>query len=144
MDKFPLFIDLRGRRALVFGGGAVALRRAAVLVQYGAAVTVVASEPLPELERLPVTLERRPYRPGEIEKAFLVVAATDDLPLNAQITREARLNGAWANNASDHNDCDFFFPAVVRRENLSIGITGTGENHRQVRDAAEKIRRIEL
>ncbi len=144
MDKFPLFVDLAEKPVLIFGGGAVALRRASVLAQYGAAVTVVALEADSELERLPIVLERRPYRPGEIRNAFLVVAATDDLALNAQITREARLAGAWANNASDHEDCDFFFPAVVRREDLSIGITGSGENHRQVREAAEKIRRMEL
>ena len=144
MHKFPLFIDLKDRPVLIFGGGTVALRRASVLVQYGAAVTVIAPELLPELEALRLKLERRPYRSGEIEEAFLVLAATDDPKVNRDIVKEARAKGIWANNASDRSDCDFFFPAVVQRERLSIGITGDGEDHVRVREAAKKIREAEL
>ncbi|MEA4965434.1 MAG: bifunctional precorrin-2 dehydrogenase/sirohydrochlorin ferrochelatase [Oscillospiraceae bacterium] len=144
MHKFPLFVSLEGRKALVFGGGAVGLRRAGALAQYGASVTVVTPEPDAALSLLPVRVEARAYRPGEIRQVFLVVAATDDPAVNAAITREARRAGALANNAGDHRDCDFFFPAVVRTEELSIGVTGNGENHEAVLGAAQKIRRMEF
>ena len=138
--KFPIFLDLAGKPVRLFGGGAIALRRAAVLTAYGAAVTVVAPEVLPELLALPVAVERRPYRPGELGGELLVLAATDNGAVNAAIVQEAREKGILANDASNHENCDFFFPAVVRTETLSIGITGTGENHREVRDAAQKLR----
>ncbi len=104
----------------------------------------VAPEPDEGFSRLPVRVEVRRYEPGEIQDAFLVVAATDDAAVNAAVTAEARRAGALANNAGDHRDCDFFFPAVVRTAELSIGLTGNGENHRAVRDAAQKIREMGL
>ena len=64
MSRFPLFIDLAGRRAVVVGGGAVGLRRAAVLARFGAQVTVISpalSGPLPDGSYLP-----RPYQAGDL------------------------------------------------------------------------------
>lgn len=142
MLRFPVFLDLNGKTVRIFGGGPVALRRAEAVLPYGAAVTVVAKEPLPAFDALPVTVERRAYRPGEIGPAALVLAATDDGTVNAAIVREAREKGILANNASDHGDCDFFFPALIRGERLSIGLCGDGENHREVREAAKKIREV--
>ena len=69
-------LDLGGRSVLVVGGGRVALEKTEGLLDCGAAVTVVAPEILPELERLPVTLVRRGYRAGDLDGRFLVVAAT--------------------------------------------------------------------
>ena len=90
MLKFPIFLDLAEKPVRLFGGGTVALRRAKVLIAYGAAVTVVAPEVLPELLALPAAVERRPYRPGELGGELLVLAATDDGAINAAIVREAR------------------------------------------------------
>ena len=140
--RFPIFLDLRGRQVLIFGGGAVALRRAEAVLPYGASVTVVAKEPLPAFGSLPLTVERRAYRPGEIGGAALVLAATDDRAVNAAIAAEAREKGILSNNASDREDCDFFFPALIRTKRLSIGLCGTGEDHQEVREAAEKIREV--
>lgn len=142
--KFPLFVDLTGRPVAVFGGGAVAVRRVRTLLAFGADLTVVAPEPDPALSELGVRLERRAYRPGELGAAALVLAATDDPAVNRAITREAREKGIPANNASDHTDSDFFFPAVILTEELTVGITGTGANHRAVRRAAETIREMGL
>ena len=74
--RFPLFVDLRGRRAVVVGGGPVALRRAKALLDFGAQVTLIA----PQCEAVPPGADylQRPYAPGDVEGAFLVVAATDD------------------------------------------------------------------
>ena len=144
MLKFPIFLDLAGKPVRIFGGGAIALRRASVLTEYGAVVTVVAPSVLPELAALPVAVERRPYRPGELDGELLALAATDDGAVNAAVVREAREKGILANDASNHENCDFYFPAVVRTETLSIGVTGTGENHREVRDAAQKLREAAL
>ena len=91
---------------------------------------------------MPVRLERRVYRPGELARPFLVLAATSDGDVNRAIAAEARSKGALANNASDCRDCDFFFPAVVLAEEWTAGLTGTGENHRAVKEAAAKIREM--
>ena len=142
--RFPLFVNLAGRKVLLFGGGPVALRRARTLVAFGPDLTVIAPEPDPAFLSLPVRLERRAYRPGELRGAFLVLAATDDEEVNRAIAAEARARGALANNASDCRACDFFFPAVVLTEELTLGLTGTGENHRAVKEAAARIREMAL
>lgn len=140
--KFPLFVSLTGREVLLFGGGQVALRRARTLLVFGPDLTVIAPELDPAFLSLPVRLERRVYRPGELARPFLVLAATSDGDVNRAIAAEARSKGALANNASDCRDCDFFFPAVVLAEEWTAGLTGTGENHRAVKEAAAKIREM--
>lgn len=142
--RFPLFIHLTGQPVVLFGGGAVAVRRARTLLAFGADLTVVAPEADPALLELDLRLERRTYRPGELGTAALVLAATNDPAVNRAIVREAREKGILANNASDHTDSDFFFPAVILTEELTVAVTGTGTNHRAVRKAAETIREMGL
>lgn len=136
--KFPLFVSLTGKKALIFGSGPVALRRGAALAEFGARVRFVS--PGPEVREYP--WEHRCYRPGEITDAFLVLACTDDPDVNRAICAEARAKGIWANNASEHSDCDFFFPALIRTEEFTIGITGTGDHHGRVRELARTVREV--
>src|SRR5918997_6700295 len=74
---YPLFMDVAGRRCVVVGGGGVASRKARGLLGSGARVTVVAPEVSPEIEAMDVTVERRPYAPGDLAGAALAFAATD-------------------------------------------------------------------
>lgn len=146
--KFPLFIDLSGRKTAIFGGGSVALRRAATLLSFGAVVTVTAPQICAGLSALADTypeqlhLQQRCFAPGDITDEFMVLAATDDPALNREITALGRRAGALANNASDRADTDFYFPAVAATDGLSVGICGTGEDHSAVAAAAAKIRRL--
>ena len=144
IHKFPLFIDLSGRKILVVGGGNIALRRINTLMMYGADITVIAEQACGGIEVLAaeekITLNLRGFNFEDLKDKFMVIAATDDLELNRQITCAARKNGSIANNASDRSDCDFYFPAVIVNEKLSIGICGTGDDHRAVSQAAAEIR----
>lgn len=138
--RFPLFISLTGRAAVVVGGGTVGLRRASVLRRFGAAVTVVAprlSGPAEGLRHIP-----RPYQDGDLAGAFLAVAATDDPQVNAAVGREARRQGLFFNRADCPADCDFFFPAICEGERLVAGVTGDGSNHRRTAQAARQIRQV--
>ena len=83
MNRFPLFIDLTGKRAVVIGGGTVGLRRAEVLAYFGARVTVISpalAHPVENLSHL-----SRPYQAGDLRDAFLVVAAADDSAVNTAV-----------------------------------------------------------
>ena len=138
MSRFPLFIDLAGRRAVVVGGGAVGLRRAAVLARFGAQVTVISpalSGPLPEGTYLP-----RPYQAGDLAGAFLAVAAAGDSAVNTAVEEEARRLGVLFNRADDRRRCDFFFPAVCTTDELSAGVVGRGADHARTAKAARAIR----
>ena len=138
--RFPLFLDLSGRSAVVVGGGAVGLRRAKILSRFGAAVTVVSprlAEPAEGLRHIP-----RAYREGDLTGAFLVVAAADDPGVNAAAGREARRAGAFFNRSDCPADCDFFFPAICEGEHLLAGVAGDGSDHRRTAAAAVRVREV--
>ena len=90
---YPVFLDVRGRTALVVGGGAVAERKAAGLARAGACVRVVAPTVTAGLEAQArdglVDLRRRAFRENDVEGVFLVYAATDDAAVNEAVYAEA-------------------------------------------------------
>ena len=137
--RFPMFIDLTGKPAVVVGGGAVGLRRAAVLRGFGADVTVVA----PEAQEMPegVRYVRRPYANGDLAGAFLAVAAADDRAVNHAVYQEARGLGIPVNVCDCQEECDFFFPAICRTETLVAGVVGDGSDHKKTALAAKAVRR---
>lgn len=139
-SRFPLFIDLTGRRAVVVGGGPVGLRRAEALCRFGAEVTVISPRlagPLPGAVHLP-----RAYRDGDLAGAFLAVAATDDGAVNAAVGREARREGVLFNRSDCPADCDFFFPAVCEGGGMVAGLAGDGSDHKKTARTAEAIRKV--
>ncbi len=136
--RFPLFVDLKGRRAVVVGGGRIALRRAQVLCSFGAAVTIIA----PHCGTLPegVAYQPRAYVPGDLEGAFLAVAATDDRKVNRQIGQHARQLGIFVSVADSKDESTFFFPAVCTGNGLVCGVVSKGTEHHKTAQAARWIR----
>lgn len=138
MPLFPIFIDLKGRRALIVGGGRVALRKAERLMPYGADICAVAPEFIPGFAGIPgVTLLERRFEPGDIEGAALVIAATDDGELNAAVSELCRWENIPVNVVDDLEKCSFVFPALVQRGELSVGISTGGASP----SAAQYVRR---
>ena len=137
---FPLFCDWSGKKAIVFGGGTVASRRATTLSPFCGAVTVVAPSISPELQAGAFLLRERPYQPGDCAGYDIVIAATNDRAVNAAIALEAKAAGILVNVADAPDDCDFYFPAVVRQGSLVVGVTASGQDHRLAKQAAAAIR----
>ena len=136
--RFPLFIDLAGRRAVIIGGGAVACRRAEVLKGFGAEVTLIAPRCKRQVEG--IDWQQRPYAPGDVAGAAVAVAATDDRAVNRAVGEEARALGVPVSVADCPEECTFFFPAVCTGENLVAGVTGRGTDHALTARAAKAIR----
>lgn len=127
MAYFPFFIDLEGREGLIVGGGAVALRKVRRLLPYGPRLTVAAPSLSRELEALPgVTLLRRPFAPDMLEGKFFAVAASDDREVNRAVAALCRERGVLVNAADDKGNCEFLFPALVKRGDLSVGVSTGG------------------
>jgi siroheme synthase-like protein len=126
---YPVLLELAGRRAVVVGELAVEAGKVDGLLAAGAAVTVVAKGPEAELRRLEaapaVTVHRRGYLAGDLQGAFLCVAAAAEPGLGAAIAAEARAAGVLVNVMDDVPNCDFAAPAVVRRGDLVVAV-GTG------------------
>ena len=139
VSRFPLFVDLTGRRCVIVGGGAIAARRAAVLASFGAAVTIVAPAWTGDVPS--VDWQARPYAPGDLKGAFLAVAATNDRLVNRQVGEEARALGIPVTVADRREECTFFFPAVCEGGGVTAGLVSrNGADHHRAAEAARAVR----
>ncbi|GHF39626.1 precorrin-2 dehydrogenase/sirohydrochlorin ferrochelatase [Deinococcus metalli] len=117
------FLELRGARAVVVGGGRVAARRARTLLDAGLVVHVIAPSVSQGLRDLPVTVEQRSYHAGDLAGAALVVAATDVDAVNDAVAAEARAAGVPVNHAGHAERGTLRFPAVMERDGVQIAVT---------------------
>jgi len=138
--RFPLFVSLEGRTAVVVGGGTVGMRRAKVLRRFGAEVTVISPALAGPAEGL--RWLARAYEPGDLAGACLAVAAADSPEVNAAVGREARQRGVLFNRSDCPEDCDFFFPAVCEGDGLIAGVVGDAHDHKKTAQAARRIREV--
>lgn len=140
---FPLFTDISNYKIVVIGGGSIALRRVRTHLAFASDVTVVAPEVQEELQELAAAgrlrLLKKPYCREDLYAAQMVLAATDDRKVNDDIYSACKCLGILVNVASDRRKCDFQFPSVVLKEDISVGITGNGENHRKVKETRQKL-----
>ena len=127
MAYFPFFVDLSGSRGLIVGGGAVALRKVQKLLPYGPELTVVAPELRREFEELEgLELARRPFDEGDLEGRAFVVAATGDRQVNHRVAELCKARRIPVNVADSREDSSFLFPALLRRGELSVGVSAGG------------------
>jgi glutamyl-tRNA reductase len=142
--RFPLFVDLSGRKAAVIGAGSVALRRITALLAYPCRIIATAPEAREEILALrdqgKLDYVRKEYESSDLDGAYLVIAATDSRAVNRRVAEDARRAGIFCSAADCREDCTFYFPATVRYDGGVIGICGTGENHGQTRQIAAEIR----
>jgi uroporphyrin-III C-methyltransferase/precorrin-2 dehydrogenase/sirohydrochlorin ferrochelatase len=129
MDFLPLFHKLQGRVVLVVGGGEVALRKARLLSDAGGQLRVVAPEVRGELTALAGEgrVHLRGYESADLQGVALVIAATDDEPLNARISAEAQALGIPVNVVDAPALCSVIFPAIVDRSPLIVAVTSGGD-----------------
>jgi precorrin-2 dehydrogenase/sirohydrochlorin ferrochelatase len=125
--RFPVALELSGRRGVVVGGGTEAERKARALLEADASVTVVAPEVTPGLSDLArrgdLTLVRRPYAAGDLDGAFLVIVAADDRAVVSAVFAEAEERRVLCNAVDDIAYCHFAVPSVVRRGELLVAIS---------------------
>jgi precorrin-2 dehydrogenase/sirohydrochlorin ferrochelatase len=129
---FPLFLKLEGRPCLLVGAGRVAESKLMGLLQAGAGVTVVAPKATAGVQHLgksgEIIWRQRKFTARDVDGMVLVVAATSSPHTNAVVCQEARRRGVLCNTVDDPGNCDFYYPAVVRRGSLQIAISTAGSS----------------
>ncbi len=143
---FPLFFDIRDVPVLVVGAGPVATRRIRTLLPFRPAITVVAPEATDEVREMEklgrIRRVRRVFEPEDLQGAAFVLTATGNSETDGTIQLLCRELHIPVNVASDRNKCDFFFPGIAMRDNLVVGITASGLDHREARRLTEDIRKL--
>jgi siroheme synthase-like protein len=129
-DYYPIFVDLRGRPALVVGGGPVAEGKVLGLLEAGACVTVISPDLTTELHQLAQAEKllwvSRKYRAGDSAGAFIVIGATNDPAANAAVWEEASARNQLANIVDDIPHCNFIAPSILRQGDLTVAISTGG------------------
>lgn len=126
-EMYPIFLKLEGRDVLVVGAGQVACRKAQALQRAGAKLRCVALEVRDEMRALEIDVELRAWKPEDCNGTFMVVAATGDTQLNAEIRQAAHEAGALVNAVDDPPNCDFYVPAIARIGDLMVAVSTQGK-----------------
>lgn len=130
MLRYPMNMNVDGRRVVVVGGGRVAGRKLHLLVGTGAAVCVVAAAPTQAVRDHAlaegVELIEAAFAPPHLDGAFAAIAATDSRAANAAVVEAARARGVLVNVADDPQSSDFHVPAVLRRGRLDVTLSTGG------------------
>ncbi len=131
-DYYPIFLNIRGKKCVVVGGGGVAERKVRSLVEHNASILVISphvSEGLAEMAAQGVIkVARRDYRPGDLKDALVVIAATDDPEVNNLVADEGQRRGTLVNVVDAPQSSNFIVPSLVRRGDVCIAISTGGRS----------------
>ncbi|PJK28892.1 siroheme synthase CysG [Minwuia thermotolerans] len=144
MQAFPIFLKLTGRKVLVVGGGEAAVAKTRLLLDAGAAVTVVTPKPDATLSAWAaedvISVHRREFHSQDLEEAVFVISATDDEAADRIVSDAARIAGVTVNVVDRPALSDFTMPAIVDRAPITVAISTGGAAPalaRQVRGVIE-------
>ena len=142
---YPVFMNVKGKKCVVIGGGQVALRKVRILLEHGADVEVISPDLYPELaelaERGEIRALTREYQAGDLENAFVAIAAINNNEINQRVAVEARRRAVLVNVVDDAEKSDFIVPSYLRRGDVAIAVSTGGKSPalaRKIRSRLEK------
>lgn len=136
MSYFPFFVDLEGKQCLVVGGGEVACRKVEKLLPFGVCIRMKALDYCEELQGLAkqtaycdrLKLIYGTYDEEDLQEMFFVIAATNNPDLNQKISAACQKRGILVNVVDEKEFCSFYFPSIVKKEDLVVGISSGGNS----------------
>ena len=129
MSYFPFYIDIKGKKCVVIGGGSVALRKIEKLIWFEPDITVIAPEISAEIYSIHgIRIIKREFSDSDLDGAFFVITATNNKKLNERIFRMCSGKGILVNTVDDKEKCSFIFSAIAKRENITISVSTDGKS----------------
>ena len=138
VSDVPVMLSVRGRNCLVVGAGGVGVRRAKLLSESGAHVTIIAPQVHPSARLIGAQIYERDFKPTDLDGILLVVAATSDPSVNQTISSEAAVRGVLVNRADHASAGDLTFMTSHRDGPLTISVHTGGASA----GAASRIRAL--
>ena len=140
---YPVYLNLRGRLCIIVGGGTVAEGKIGRLLDSGAKVCVISPDATPGIRQLvadmAVSWEQRRYQRGDLEGAFIAIAATNVREVNRRIFEEANERGVMLNAVDDPPNCSFIAPSIVQRGPVTLAISTGGVSPALARKLRESL-----
>ena len=130
MNFLPIFYQISGKPCLVIGGGAIAARKAELLLKAGGKLLVIAPEIDDRIRDMAtdqtLEFEQRGFAVDDLEGMVCVIAATDDMALNREISAQAQALGIPVNVVDSPELCSFIMPSMIDRSPVQIAISTGG------------------
>ena len=130
MDYLPLFLDVKQKPCLIVGGGVIAERKVSILSRAQADLAIVAPEITTEIQRKvknnKITWYEKKFAAQDLDNYKIVIAATDDKKVNADIAQLCREKNILVNAADDTSNCDFILPSIIDRSPVQIAVSTGG------------------
>ena len=146
----PVYLEFKGLKVAVIGGGSVGTRRAKLLSEAGADVTVysidfseelgeLAGKDMVKLVELPKDVAPEVLADVIPGNTVLVVIATSNLEFNKRLSRKLLSRGILVNNATDARSGNTVFPfrGEVYDGGIKISVTSLGRTGVAARRALE-------
>lgn len=143
MSYFPMFVELKYKRCLIIGGGRIAFHKVKVLMDFGARLTVVAPEILPDIcKTAGVDCRKKCFEEKDLDGQELVVAATDDTALNHKISCLCKQEKIPINVVDRPEECSFIFPAYLKEQEVVAAFSSGGQSPLITQYLKEKTRSV--
>tara|TARA_R110001583_G_scaffold93386_2_gene236266 strand:- start:108 stop:1085 length:978 start_codon:yes stop_codon:yes gene_type:complete len=143
MKYFPVFLDAKKISAMVIGGGEVATRKIELLLKSTTNITVMSKNVCASVERLinlnQLTWLKHNYQAGHFANINLVIAATDNMPVNKAIYQEAAPLNILINVVDQPELCTYITPAIIDRSPMIIALSSSGSSPILIRMLREQI-----
>ncbi|MQF70054.1 bifunctional precorrin-2 dehydrogenase/sirohydrochlorin ferrochelatase [SAR202 cluster bacterium AD-804-J14_MRT_500m] len=147
-NYYPAFLDLQGKECIVVGGGTISEGKINQLLACGAEVTVVSPSVTSSIRDLTATnhirWHQREYVSGDLQRAFLAIAATNSPEVNRRVSEEAVDNRILINVIDTPDICSFIAPSIVRRGEVIFAISTGGASPALARKLRECIENNEF
>jgi uroporphyrin-III C-methyltransferase/precorrin-2 dehydrogenase/sirohydrochlorin ferrochelatase len=143
MDNFPIFLEIRNKPVLVIGGGDIALRKIKLLLKSKPNIKVIATNFCEEIldlkDRHSIDIIQKDFHPHDVEFPMIIIAATNNKPLNKQIAQIGVNKKITVNVFDQPSLCTFKMGSIVERGSLVVSISSSGKAPVLVRHLREKI-----
>lgn len=130
MEHLPIFLSVKEQFCVVVGGGEIATRKVALLLRAGAHVQVIAPDLCQNLEKLRdegrIEHLARGYRGGDLEDAYLSIAATDSADINQKVAKAGRTLGIPVNVVDHPEEGSFIMPSIIDRSPVIAAVSTGG------------------
>ena len=146
---FPVFLDLSEKKVVVIGGGTIATRRVNTLLEFAGRIMVISPELTKELQELQkqgrIEWSRESYVGNQIEDADMVIAATNQSVVNHRIKADCQNleketgRQILVSVIDDRELCDFYFPSIVMKDDIVIGINSSGTDPKITKTVRKQI-----